>query len=220
MATVIAAILTALSTSAARAQASSAGDASATRAYLQADLAETRVQVKGIPAEFAAIEALRGRLQVECPGVLAGEPKPAAGAMPSGSAIEIGDEVLGAVFGAAERTEYTYRRGFARTVSRLSWGDRALTRLVHSDAAAEVAQANTPQPDLCADMRAWVSSGYQTASVATEAYVHRRSKLSGVTEGAEEAIMHKLEALRERCRQADRAPDRQAPTARFASGLA
>ncbi|MGP0102333.1 MAG: hypothetical protein ACLPUT_12040 [Solirubrobacteraceae bacterium] len=192
-ATVIAAVLMALPAATAHAQASS-GDASATRAYLQADLAETHAEVKGLPAAFAAIEALRGRLQAECPGVLADEPKPAAGAKSSASAIEISEELLAAVFGAAERTEYLHRRRFARTVSRLSWGDRALTRRVHSYAAAEVAEAQVPQPDLCADIRAWVSSGYQTVSADTSAYVQRMAKLSRETEGAEEAILHKLKS--------------------------
>jgi hypothetical protein len=190
-ATVIAAVLTALSASPALARASS-GDASATRAYLQTDLTQTRAEVTGLPTALAATEALSSRLQVECPGVLAGEPRPAAGAKPSASEIEIGEEILGAVFGAAERTEYRLRSSFARAVSRLSWGDRALTRLVRSHADAEVALAQTPQPDVCSDMRSWVSSGYQSASAATRAYVQRRSKLSSETEGVEAAIMHKL----------------------------
>ena len=188
---VIAAVLVALPAATAHAQASS-GDASSTRAYLQADLTETRSELKGLPAAFAAIEALRGGLQAECPGVLADEPKPVAGAKPSDSAIEISEELLAAVFGAAERTEYLHRRRFARTVSRLSWGDRALTRRVHSYAAAEVTEAQVPQPDLCADIRVWVSSGYQTVSAATSAYVRRIAKLSAETEGAEEAILHNL----------------------------
>jgi hypothetical protein len=170
----------------------SSGDASATRDYLQADLARTRAEVGGLSVAIAAMEALRGRLQLECPGVLAEEPKPAQGEKPSGSAIEIGEEEQGAVFGAAEHTEYELRRGFAHTVAHLSWSDRSLTRLVHADAAEELAQAQTPPPDLCSDMRAWVDTGYQTVSAATEGYVHRESTLSSETGGAQELIMHKL----------------------------
>ncbi len=188
-ATVIAVLSMALPAAAAQA---SSGDASATRAYLQADLTEARSEVKGLPAAFAAIEALRGGLQAECPGVLAGEPKPAAGAKPSGSAMEIGEEEEDAVFGVAEHTEYRRLSSFAHAVSRLSWGDRALTRLVRSSTDDAVAKAAMPTPNLCADMRAWVGSGYQTVSVATEAYVQRRAKLSDETEGAEEAILHML----------------------------
>ncbi len=179
------------STPAALAQVS-AGDATATRDYLQADLAQTRAEVTGLPTAVAAIEALRGRLQVECPGVLAGAPKPAQGSEPSSSAIEIGEDEQAAVFGMAEHTEYLRRRGFAHAVSHLRWSDRLLTRLIHSYAAEEAAQAEIPPPDLCSDMRAWVSSGYQTVSAATERYVHRESVLSGETNGVEGAIMHKL----------------------------
>lgn len=188
---VIATVVVWSSAPAARAQVSS-GDATATRDYLQADLAQTRAEVNRLPAAVAAMEALRGRLQVECPGVLAGAPKPAQGAKPSVSAMKIEEEQQAAVFGAAEHTEYLRRRGFAHAVSRLRWSDRALTGLIHASVAEEVAQAEIPPPDLCSDMRAWVSSGYQTVSAATEGYVHRESILSGEISGVEEVIMRKL----------------------------
>jgi hypothetical protein len=191
-AALIAVVALVLALPAGTAWAQSSNDASATRSYLQADLQDTRAEVEGLPAAFAAIEALRAGLQAECPDVLAGEPKPAAGATPSSSAAEIEEELLGAVLGAAERTELSYRRRFSRSVSNLSWGDRALTRRVRSYAAAELALAQAPAPDLCADLRAWVGSGYRTVSAATQLDVQHRSKLSAATEGAGEAIMRKL----------------------------
>jgi hypothetical protein len=200
VATAIAAISMALSVSRALAQVSS-GDATATRIYLQESLTEARAGVRDLPAGFAAIEALRGRLQAECPDVLAGEPKPVPGATPSASATEIEQEERAAVFGVAEHTEYRRLLRSARAVSRLSWSDPALTRLVHSSAEEEVAHAAVPTPGLCADMRIWVSSGYQTVSAATEAYAHRESILSAEIEGDEKAILHKLKRYED---QADR----------------
>jgi hypothetical protein len=191
-ATVIAAVLVALPAATAHAQASS-GDASTTRAYLQAYLGQTRAEVSGLPAGLAAMEALRGQLQLECPGVLAQEPTPSRGERPSESAIEISDELQESLFGVAERTEISVHRRFAHSVERLTWSDRGLTRLVHAYAAGEVEQAEIPTPDLCSDMRAWVASGFQTVSAATEAYLRRESTLLGRTGGAHEAIMHKLE---------------------------
>jgi hypothetical protein len=190
-ATVLAAIVVALSAPAALAQAS-AGNASATREYLRADLAQTRAEVAGLPAAIAAVEALRGRLAAECPGVLAHEPALASGEKPSASLTEIEEEGEAAVFGAAEQTEYGHRRGFARVVSRLRWSSRALTRLIHSAAAAEAAQATIPPPDLCADIRTWVGSGFKSISAGTEAYVHQESILTGETRGASSAITRKL----------------------------
>jgi hypothetical protein len=190
-ASLLVAILTALLAFAALAQAS-AGNATATRSYLRAELAQTRAEVAGLPAAIAAVEALRGRLAAECPGVLAHEPAQVPGEKPSSSVTEIEEEGEAAVFGAAEQTEYLHRRGFAHAVSRLRWGNRALTRLIHSSAAAEEAQSTIPPPDLCADLRTWVGSGFQSVSPATEAYVRRESTLTGETRSAESAIPHKL----------------------------
>jgi hypothetical protein len=184
-----AALLSLLSAPAALAQVS-AGDASAS--YLRADYATTRAGVKDFPAAIVAIEALATRLHAECPGVLANMPKPASGARPTASESEIALEETGAAFGVAEHAEYGRDRAFARAVSPLHWSDRALTRLVHSAAADEVQKAELPAPDLCADARAWVSSGYQIVSVATTAYVRRYATLSGETEGTEGKILHEL----------------------------
>jgi hypothetical protein len=166
----------------------SSGDASATRAYLQADYAATRAEVASFPAAVAAVEALAGRLKLECPGALANAPKPAQGEKPSSSEIMIAEEEEEAALGAGVDTEYARRRTLARTVSRLRWSSRALTRLVHSDAEAEAALAQLPVPSLCADINVWVSDGYQTVTPATESYVRRESELSAATNGAEKAI--------------------------------
>lgn len=186
-AAVIVAALFAICPSAAAAQVSS-GDAGATRAYLQADLASTRTEVKGIPAALAAMTALDGRLQMECPGVLAGEPQPAKGTLPSASALAIDAEQAAAALGVAEHTELTRLRGLAQAVSRLSWSSPSLTRLVRSSIAAELAQAAVPPPELCVDLHAWVSSGYQTASAATQRYVRRESTLSQQAEAGKHVL--------------------------------
>lgn len=187
----LAAVVMALSPSGASARVSH-GDATATRDYLQAELTQTRAEAAGLPTAIAAVETLRGRLAVECPGVLAHEPALAPGEKPSSSLTQIEEEGEAAVFGTAEQTEYAHRHGFARAVSRLRWSNRALTRLIHSYAAAGVAQAAVPAPDLCADLRSWVASGYKSVSAATEAYIHTESVLIGETRGATSAITRKL----------------------------
>jgi hypothetical protein len=171
----------------------SAGDASATRDYLLDELAQTRAEVADLPVALTAMEALRGQLQTECPGVLDGAPEPARGEKPSDSAVEIGEEEQATVFGEAERTELQLRRGFVHAIAHLAWRDHGLTRLVRVDAVAEVAQAETAAPELCSDMRAWVSSGYQTVTASTVSYVRRESTLSRETGAAQQLIAHKLE---------------------------
>ncbi|HSZ05051.1 MAG TPA: hypothetical protein VK778_07610 [Solirubrobacteraceae bacterium] len=182
-----AALLSWLSAPVALAQVS-AGDAAATASYLRANYATDRAEVKDFPAAIAAIEALATRLHAECPGVLANMPKPTSGVPPTASEAEIAAEETGAAFGVAEHAEYSRDRAFARAVSPLGWSDLAVTRLVRSAAADEVQKAELPAPDLCADARAWVSSGYQTVSAATTAYVRRYATLSRETEGVEEKL--------------------------------
>ncbi len=192
-AALLAALATAVLTfapSAALAQVGS-GDASATRAYLQADYAATRAEVKSFPTAIAAVEALEKQVQSECPGVLAGAPKAAPGTAPSATTAEISEEELDAAFTAAERTELTRRRGFAHVVSRLRWSNAALTRLVRESAASEAAKAAIPPPSLCADMRTWVASGYRAVSAGTQLYLHRES-VATKAEGAQDAIKRKL----------------------------
>jgi|HubBroStandDraft_2_1064218.scaffolds.fasta_scaffold00142_10 hypothetical protein len=187
----IAAALLAISPCAAQAQVSS-GDASATQAYLQADYATTRAEVRGFPTAIAAVDALAEQVQMECPGVLANAPKLASGAVPSATTADAAEEELDAAFGAAERTERVRRRHLASLVARLHWSSRTLTRLAHSQTAAEAEKAAIGPPSLCADMRSWVASGYQAVSAGTERYVQLESALSAKTEGAEAAILRKL----------------------------
>jgi hypothetical protein len=172
----------------------SPGDASATRAYLQADYTATRVELSDFPTSIAAVETLAVQVRSECPGVLANAPVPAHGAPPSPTAADLGEEQLDAVFGAAANTESARRRGFASLVARLRWSNAVLTRLVHEQADGEAELAATPPPSLCADMRSWVASGYQVVPAATSGYLRRESAISAKTEGKEAAIERKLVA--------------------------
>lgn len=167
-------------------------DAVATHSYLRIAYAQTRAEVAGLHAGIVAIEAFAKRLQVQCPGVLANAPKAATGEKPSSSAVKIAEEELAAALGVAEQTEYKRRSAFARAVAPLRWSDRALTRLVRSYVAGELEQAKLPSPDLCADVSAWVKSGYQSVSPGTESYLRRVAALSQATSGVKEVIMHKL----------------------------
>jgi hypothetical protein len=170
----------------------SSTDASATHSYLHIVSAQTRAEVKGLHVGIVAIEAFAKTLQVKCPGVLASEPKLSPDEKPSSSAVMIAEEELSASTGVAEQTEYKRRRAFVRAVSPLRWSDRALTRLVHSYALGELAQAKLYTPDLCADVRAWVNSGYKSVSPGTESYLRRVAALSKRTSGVKEVIMRKL----------------------------
>jgi hypothetical protein len=170
----------------------SAGDASATSAYLKADYASVSVEIKSFPTAIAAVEALATKVRAECPGVLANAPKPAPGTPPSASEAAISEEELDAVFAAAVRTERALRARFAHEVAALHWSSGAFTRLVHSHAIDEVEKAAVAPAELCADMRSWVASGYQSVSAGTERYLHMEAALTAKTERAETDIKREL----------------------------
>jgi hypothetical protein len=170
------------------------GDATATRAYLEADYAFVRAEIKNFPTAIAAVEALATKVQAECPGVLANASKPAPGTPPSASEAAISEEELDAVFAAAVRTERARRARFAHEVAALRWSSGVFTRLVHSQAIDEVERAAVAPAALCADMRSWVAGGYQSVSAGTERYLHMEAALTAKAERAETDIKHELRA--------------------------
>lgn len=145
-------------------------DVAATRAYLKAQYSEVRADAVAYRAGIKAVEALGARVGVECPGVLAAEPHPAA---PNRVETEISEEVFNVILRTPERAQHPAIERFARFVRRLRWSDRKLTRLAHSYAAERAARSGIPLPNLCADLQAWVASGYKTVSASTTQYLHR-----------------------------------------------
>jgi hypothetical protein len=146
------------------------GDASATRAYVKAHYAEVRATGAAYRAGVTAVEALAAKVRAECPGVLAAAPQPA---VQSRAEVEVSEEVFAAVLRTPEHAEHAAIARFARSVGRLHWSSRRLTSLVHAFTAKRAAQSGLQPPSLCADLRAWAASGYQTPSAGTRSYVHR-----------------------------------------------
>jgi hypothetical protein len=162
-------------------------DAAATRAYLEADYAYVRANIASLPAARAALEALADRLADECPEVMKGAPSPfgllSEGPGPSPSARRLAelsrerdqagtlqselDTALGLVLAQARRQGSSV---FTAAVTPLSWSDPAVGDLVHEQLAELQEKLGQPLPDVCADMRAWVASGYRTLSPATKEY--------------------------------------------------
>jgi hypothetical protein len=159
----------------------SAGDAAATRAYLEATIALQRAPSGTDSAELQAIAALEAQVNSECPDVLAGAPPHVKGEKIAQSESEISSELLSAVLGAAEHVQYPSDERFAKTVRRLHWSNPRLTRLLRSLALEQAEQAAIPPPDLCADLKSWVASGYTTVSAGTKAFLHRHRVVSSIT---------------------------------------
>jgi hypothetical protein len=181
----------------------SLNDRAATHAYLSADYAYEQASALDEPSAQRAFETAANQLAAECPGVLAGAPQESRfESFLDGSrktARQRGEESrqnrqLGEL--GLEMTLYLalrdaealrpLRLAFAQKVAQLRWSDAKLTRRVHEEASNS---ANPPfeVPSVCADMRAWVASGYRSLPPKTKTVVEKFAT-SARSEGGQPTI--------------------------------
>jgi hypothetical protein len=155
----------------------------ATRAYLQAANLWEQAVAANLPATRAATEAFAQQVGAECVGALAGAPSERS---PSLSAREFGEhrreseqlgdleDELGFALGSLElQPDRQATLALVSAVTPLSWSSPTLTRLVHMHVAEFVEQQEQlvrGAPAVCADIKAWVSSGYETLSAGTKEF--------------------------------------------------
>lgn len=176
-------------------------DAAATRAYLEADYAYVQAEVANLPAARAAFEGLADRIAGECPGVLKGAPAafglPDEGAGPPSSARRYAElrregnqagtlqgeleSALGLAYSQANRQAALV---FTGVVTPLSWTDPRVASLVGERVVEMQERLAQPLPEVCADMRAWVASGYKTLSPATKEYRAQQEARRAVAVGS------------------------------------
>ncbi|MGH2880322.1 MAG: hypothetical protein ACRDK4_12040 [Solirubrobacteraceae bacterium] len=107
----------------------------------------------------------------------------------------------------------------ARKLSGLRWSDRRITAVVRYAARTIGQRAHIVQLPVCADMRAWVASGYKILAPASKALAERDqtevarllllsvpelllSRMKRFNGPVENALEHRLKALRERVSEA------------------
>src|ERR1700693_225505 len=156
-------------------------DAAATHAYLRARIVVEHAATTTEPAAIAALAQLEGQVKAGCPGVLAGAPPHVKGERTNESDLNVSEELLLGTLGTAERVEHAQLARFAHTVRRLRWSNPKLTRLLRSLALESDEQSAIPVPDLCSDLRFWVSGGYTAVSAGTQLYLHRLRVVSSIT---------------------------------------
>jgi hypothetical protein len=163
-------------------------DRAATDAYLTAEYEYVKAVAASTTASMSAGEALAKRLGGECPGVLAGAPGKRTGPPKvAPSARREGEEnredkqrndlqqELSVVWSLA--VDEPYRDAAlvkARVQRSLQWSDPTVTHFVQADAVLEEQGLQHEAPAVCADMRAWVASGYRTLSPATKTFIRER----------------------------------------------
>jgi hypothetical protein len=158
--------------------AAGSGDEAATHSYLLARLSH-RAELAGQAGDsLTAIHALAARLRSECPGILTGTPLAPVEGGSGDPEADLRLEIADAAFGASERLEHAADVRFYDRVKHLHWHHRKLTTLVHELALEEDLQSGLPEPEVCADIRFWVASGYKSASPGTLRSRHEHDVVS------------------------------------------
>jgi hypothetical protein len=136
-------------------------DVAATRAYIQANYALVRAAGSRLAISEAA------PLSVVLPKVRRGCPKAAAESPQNEDSTQLSNEVIGAMVIAAIHPDLREVAAFIRVAASLSWSNRRLTGIVHSYAAKLRTLSMLAPPDLCGDVKAWVSGGYRALPPST-----------------------------------------------------
>jgi len=197
-------------------------DRAATRAYLEARLAYARAVLASAPVSLAAVRALQGRLEGECAGVLSGVPRasnPTRTGSKQRTARERGeqkrrqfqagalDAELRRALAATDLAPTTEAAlAYIRAVRPLRWSEPARTTLTQLAATELELELGGSVPPLCADMRAWVASGYRAISATTKLAVSSEEEVFARLRGAlgssgnvrEPASLSSFEGPRER----------------------
>lgn len=141
-------------------------DIAATHTYIEANYALARANVAGISPGQAQIEHLNSELAQECPGVGAGSPETEA-------SQPISHEVTVALWSLAYGADAAAIRTFTNTVGHLHWSNHAITRDAQMFARNLHELATLPLPGLCADVRSWKATGFQTVPATIVTLVDR-----------------------------------------------
>ena len=171
-------------------------DRAATRALLEARYTYEQALLASAPASRAATEGLASSLGGECPGVLAGAPQETLleslphSESPPQSPRQMGESNrerrqlsdLQSELGLALQqlpieADRQAALAYARAVGTLQWSNSYLTELARIGAATLERQLQSAPPDVCADMKAWVASGYRTLSTATKVLINEQETM-------------------------------------------
>jgi hypothetical protein len=112
----------------------------------------------------AALQGMLGRIRRECPRIVAGSPQDEA-------SEKLTWEIAATMRVVAFQRVAGPIDAFARAVRQLHWSNAALTNGVHDYARRLSAEAKTPAPDICADLRSWAASGYTKLPSGTLPFV-------------------------------------------------
>ncbi|HEX5225433.1 MAG TPA: hypothetical protein VFW29_09920 [Solirubrobacteraceae bacterium] len=145
------------------AHAAAGGNVGATSAYLRANHRLVQVVASKIPT-------IEGRLRKVLAGVRRECPKAAAASPQNPQSTQLSNEVIGALVMSIVELDRPAGRAFVRVVAPLRWSNGGLTRTIRSYVGKVRTLLALPQPNLCADVRGWATSGFTALTQTTVSF--------------------------------------------------
>jgi hypothetical protein len=141
----------------------SPADVAATQSYIHANYTLVHSARARVPSSEAGLAGVLAQVRSECPKAAARSPQ-------DRDSEQLSDEVVGAIVVAGVRPDLAAVQGFIRSTGRLHWSSHGLTRTIQSYTGKLKKLSVVAAPNLCADVKAWVASGYQTLPASTVSF--------------------------------------------------
>ena len=142
----------------------SSGDAATTRSYLQANYALLRVAQRNIKASEADYESVQRRVTSECPRAGLNSPQ-------NTQSTVMSNEVIGAMVVSAAKPDLSAIKTYVGAVGRLHWSSASINRSVSRYRAMLGTIFKLSVPDICADVKSWVASGFTALASTSVGFV-------------------------------------------------
>ena len=140
--------------------AASQRDVSSTHTTLVAANSTLQSVVRTWPAMEASLHRLDRKFAAECPDVGAGSPQ-------SEAEQNLSYEVAGALWATAYHADSRFAQAFIKAVSPLRWSNPTIGRTAQKFIRGLREMTSLQVPNLCADVRSWAATGYQTIPSST-----------------------------------------------------
>jgi hypothetical protein len=156
---------------------------------LEADFALAHAQAAAYAADVTALNELTKRVVAECPGVAAHAPHQGREL----DELEVETATATIMVESAPIRQQLVR--FVHVSRSLRWSNGKLTAFVHRIVSAEAELLLAP-PNLCADWKGWVASGYSMLTPGSRRFLHAIPVLeAGYGEGEGESLAERVSYL-------------------------
>lgn len=136
------------------------GNAATTQKYIQANLKLVESGVSKIGPGRAALQSTRRRIEGQCRNAAFDSPQ-------NPESTELSNEIIGSIVLPALQIGKPDLLKFIGAAGGLHWSNAKLTSAIRVYVGKLKVMATLAAPDVCADVRAWVASGYTTLTPST-----------------------------------------------------